>query len=99
MGCEGSGGLRSWQDRPCSKYNARYGRRNEEGNGGQLGQSPAWQHCAGCICAHALRKAAAFLIEGVRHGPSRPWGVVTPTITNPVELLGRVAIIHVQGLS
>jgi hypothetical protein len=39
-----------------------------------------------------------FAIEGARHGQSRPWGVGTPIITSPVELLGRVAVTHVQGL-
>jgi len=34
---------------------------------------------------HALRIPNAFAIPGVRHGQSRPWGVVTPLDAQPVE--------------
>jgi len=46
---------------------------------------------------HALRIANAFAILDMRRGQSRPWGVGTPSVYAPVELLGRVADAHVQG--
>ena len=48
--------------------------------------------------AEVVARPCAFCDLRRAAGKSRPWGVVTPTITRPVELLGRVAVTHVQGL-